>query len=84
MNLLLYYTVTETILHLKPDKHEFFVFEFFENVQSLRSQRPETRVFRKTNSISPSYSSFKDFRVDSVCAKIGSALTQPAMRLVLR
>ncbi len=49
---------------------------FFAETESLWSQGPVTRDFRKSYSIRPRYSTFKHFRVCSGCNKIISSYAQ--------
>ncbi len=61
-----------------------FFFDFFAETQSLWSQGPVTRDFRKSYSIRPRFSTFKHFLACSACDEIGSQYAQHAMKLVPR
>jgi hypothetical protein len=61
-----------------------FFYTFFAETETLWSQGPVTRDFRKSYSIRPRYSTFKHFRACSAFDEIGSAYAQHAMKLVPR
>ena len=57
---------------LKVHKHEIFFVTFFAETETIWSQGPVTRDFKKSYSNWQRYSTFKHFRACSACDEIGS------------
>ena len=57
---------------LKVHKHEIFLNTFFAETETIWSQGPVTRDFKKSYSNWQRYSTFKHFRACSACDEIGS------------
>jgi hypothetical protein len=74
--------ITTTQDCLKVHKHEFF-YTFFVETETLWSQGPVTRDFKKLYSIRPRYSTFEHFRACSACDEISSMYAQCVIKFVL-